>query len=262
VVVGALLRELTRTALAGVLVGIAVLGIGGRVAMRLAALVNPAATGRLTENGNVVGAITVNGTILLVLFGGLLFGLVGSIVWIIVGPWLPGRGLARAVVAAPVAVALSSFLLIAAANPDFRILDNDQLVVGLLVAILAAYGLALPLTDEWLDRRLPDASRSQPAALIAYSAAVFIGAITIFPIVIGVYLSTEQCGCGSAPVPIGMALFVAGLATVVWWYLRARGQPKPPRPLAIVGRGAVLVAVVFGALRLASDVGQIINQPA
>jgi hypothetical protein len=262
VVVGALLRELTRTALAGALVGIPVLGIGGRVAMRLAALVNPAATGRLTENGNVVGAITLNGTILLILFGGLLFGLIGSIVWIVVAPWLPGRGLARAVIAAPLAVALSSFLLIAAANPDFRILDNDPLVVGLLVAILAAYGFALPLADGWLDRRLPDASKSQPAVLIAYSAAVFVGAVTILPMVIGVYLSTEQCGCGSAPVPIGMALFVAGVATVAWWYVRARGQPKPPRSLAIVGSGAVLVALLFGAMRFASDVGQILDLPA
>src|SRR4051795_12956364 len=60
-----LLREIARVGVAGALAGILVLGLGGRVVMRLAALANPESSGFLTENGNAIGVITAPGTIAL-----------------------------------------------------------------------------------------------------------------------------------------------------------------------------------------------------
>ena len=57
-------------ALAGGLAG----GIALRLGMRAVALLDAEATGRLTENGAVVGAITTEGSIFLVMFGAI-FGM-------------------------------------------------------------------------------------------------------------------------------------------------------------------------------------------
>jgi hypothetical protein len=81
------------------------------------------AVGRGTQNGEVIGDITVNGTVALILFGGLSMGLVAGAIWVIIGPWIPGWGILRALVTAIAAVALGTPLLIQGTNPDFAILD-------------------------------------------------------------------------------------------------------------------------------------------
>jgi len=123
---GDVMRDITRGALAGMIAGALVVGPGGRLVMRLAAPVDPDAVGLLTENGNRIGDITIGGTIELLLFGGLLAGLFGSVVWVTVSPWIPGNRWARALLAMPVAVAIFSFRLIEADNPDFRILHPPR----------------------------------------------------------------------------------------------------------------------------------------
>ena len=86
------LRDIARGGLAGMIAGLIVGGLGGRVAMMLAARMNPGATGMFTENGELIGAFTLNGTFALMIFGGLLLGLVAGIVWVVLSPWLPASG--------------------------------------------------------------------------------------------------------------------------------------------------------------------------
>lgn len=255
----AVLRDAFRAALAAGVVGVVVLGIGGRIVMRLAAQLDPAATGRFTENGNRIGEITVEGTLALLLFGGLFSGLIGAIVWVAVAPWIPDRGLRRAVLVMPIAVALSSFMLVESVNPDFRILANDPVVIAMLLGLIAAFGFVLAMSDEWLDRVLPSVARTPPILAILYAVAVLAGAALIFPLVVGIYFSREVCGCGEPPVLLGLAVLAAGGATVVWWAVRTMGNSTPPKWLTIVGGLAVLAAVVFGSLRLATDVGRILG---
>ena len=66
---GEVLRDIARGGISGVAAGIVVSGLGGRLVMRIAALLHPDAVGALTENGNRIGDITVGGTLSLVLFG-------------------------------------------------------------------------------------------------------------------------------------------------------------------------------------------------
>ena len=87
------LRDIVRSALTGLIVGVVVLGPGGRIVMRLAALLDPSSAGRATENGNRIGAITLEGTAVLIIFGGLIVGLAMSVVWVAIQEWIPGRSL-------------------------------------------------------------------------------------------------------------------------------------------------------------------------
>lgn len=260
VMVGVLqvLRDATSGAVAAGILGVLVLGVGGRIVMRLAALLDPASLGRFTENGNRIGTISLEGTLAVIVFGGIFSGLFGGIVWIAVSPWIPGRGVRRAALVIPAAVALSAFSLVESDNPDFQILDNDPLVIAMLLGLVAIFGFALALADEWLDRLLPLASRTSRRLAFGYAAIVLVGAALILPLAVGIYFVPSVCGCSEPPVPIGLALLVAGGATVGWWVARARGRDEPPPALRIVGGLAVLTAVALGTLRVAEEVGRIL----
>jgi hypothetical protein len=239
------LRDIARGGLAGLVTGILVAGVGGRVVMRAAALLVPDAVGRFTENGNRVGDITVSGTLGVVIGVGMFFGLAGATVWVVVAPWLPAGARRRAVLAVPVAVALTSVSLIQASNPDFRILRHDVATVVLLLGLVAVAGLMISLIDSWLDRRLPAANTSAAADGV-YVALSLAGGVLVFPIVVGSYLSEER--------PLGMALVATGLATLVFWVRRYRREPPRPSWLVVAGRGSLIAAVVLGSIALLPDV--------
>lgn len=238
-------RDIARGGLAGLLAGILVAGIGGRVVMRAAALLVPDAAGQLTDNGNRIGDITLSGTLGLVLGGGVFFGLAGAVIWVVVSPWIPGGVRRRAILAMPVAVALTGVSLIQARNPDFLVLRHNVPTVMLLVALVALAGLAIATIDAWLDRRLPAANASGPADGIYLALAVSGGAL-IFPIVVTGYLSEER--------PLGLALVAVGIATLIHWTARYQRRPLVPRWLVVAGRGSLLAAVILGVLALAPDV--------
>lgn len=239
------LRDIARGGLAGLLTGILIAGVGGRIVMRAAALLVPDAAGRFTENGNRVGDITLSGTLGLVIGGGLFFGLAGATVWVVVSPWLPVRAGLRAVVAMPVAIALSGVALVQAANPDFRVLRFDVATVAMLLGLVAIAGLSISLFDSWLERRLPPANASAPADGIYLALAVAGGGL-VFPVVVASYVFEEG--------PLGLALVATGLGTLVFWVRRYRGDPPRPPWLAVAGRASLLSAVVLGVVALLPDV--------
>jgi hypothetical protein len=155
---GEIMRDVTRGGLAGLVVGIVVAGFGGRLAMRLAALVVPSANGAFTENGNRIGEITLAGSAALVIFAGLAAAIFLAVVWVAISPWLPGRRPVRGLVAMPIAVAFGATALINADNPDFVVLGHDPFVVAILLALVAAMAPAMAVADGWFDRRLPHAA--------------------------------------------------------------------------------------------------------
>src|SRR3954452_12277734 len=151
---GPIVRDISRGGLTGLIVGVVGGGIGGRIVMRVSALLVPSSSGAFTENGNRIGDITAVGTLGLMLFG-LAVGVFAGAIWVVVSPWIPGRGLPRAVATMPLAVAVGSTVLIVGDNRDFLILDHHPAVVAVLLGLIAVIGLLFPLVDEWLDRRLP-----------------------------------------------------------------------------------------------------------
>ena len=82
---------LTLAISAGVGAGILAAGAGGRLAMRLLAVTaGPDAQGRITEADQVVGRISLDGTLGFIVFTGLFFGAASGAAYLLVRRWLPG----------------------------------------------------------------------------------------------------------------------------------------------------------------------------
>jgi hypothetical protein len=250
------LRRITAGGLAGAIAGIVVAGVGGRLVMRAAAALNPQATGARTDNGELVGAITLSGSSFLIIINGLLVGVLAGIVWIVVAPWLP-RDRWRLLAAAIAATAIATPLLVQPDNPDFRILDADIPILAMLIGLVALVGLATAWLDARLDRRLPRPRGLLPLGVI-YGVATLFG-LLFLPLAVGFFLSPATCGCFNPPSAIGWALVVVGGATAASWAIRvATGRSESPAALTALGRLGVIAAVGLGAVRVIDDVAQIL----
>ena len=233
-----ILRDIARGGLAGLAVGVVVGGIGGRLAMRLIALLIPESTGRFTENGARIGDITLGGTFAVLLFGGLFAGIFVGTIWVVVSPWLPRSLGLRILAAIPLAISLGAFGVVQGSNSDFLVLGYDPLVVVVLLGLVGLVGASMAVVDAWLDRRLPHPRSSIGTASGVYIAISAIGALFAVGVV-ATFLDT-------ALRPVGIALLVSGVATLRWWYLRYRGADRPPQMLRVLGSGGVIAAVVLG----------------
>ncbi|MEA1902973.1 MAG: hypothetical protein U9N56_05540 [Actinomycetota bacterium] len=87
--IGGRVRWVAVRGLASAVAGLLVLGVGGRLVMLASRLLHPDAAGRITENGARIGEFTVEGTIELILFGGLLSGVFAGVIWVLVKEWIP-----------------------------------------------------------------------------------------------------------------------------------------------------------------------------
>ena len=239
------LREMARGGLAGLLVGLVVGGLGGRLLMRVAAVLEPDAAGLRTENGNVIGAITFDGTLALLVFGGLLTGVIIGALWVVIRPWLPRRPLVRALVAMPICIAMGTTLLIQDTNPDFVILRRSLVVIAALVALVALVGPSMVLAEAVLGRVLPVVRRPGPA-LVAYAVIDVIGGVLVLALVMPLYLLSPL-------VVAGIAFVVAGIASVIHWVGRFRGGADAPW-LAPLARGAITIGTLAGLVVVIPEV--------
>ena len=251
------LRDIVRSALTGLIVGVVVLGPGGRIVMRLAAMLDPAAAGRVTENGNRIGDITLEGTAVLLIFGGLLVGLATSVVWVAIQDWIPGRSLGRALLCMPIAVALTGFQLMRPENHDFRILAPNAPVVVLLLGLVAIAGFAFAVVGDWLDRRLPQPA-PRPTPIVGVYIVLILAGLPVLILAARIFLE-PGFAVRSAPVGAGLALLVTGGITVAAWIARiATRRRDPPRALQLTGTFALTVTVGIGGWLLAGQVGAVL----
>ena len=123
----------------------------------------------------MIGDITLNGTLALMLFGGLGMGLLAGTIWVIVSPWVPGHGLTRALVTAGAAIAIGTPPLIQRSNPDFIFLGHDPIVVALLIGLVGLVGLTIALVDDVLDRFLAPVVRGSRTTMTVYLVVTLIG---------------------------------------------------------------------------------------
>lgn len=245
-VVSEIAREALRGGIAGVIAGGLVAGFGGRLVMRLAALAIPGSAGRATSNGNLIGDITLEGTLGLVLAGAFIGLFVGAI-WVALARWIPGTGVRRALATMPLAIAIGSVGLIEGENPDFSVLQHAPVVVAMLLILVAAIGFVVALADDWLNRVLPGVENASGGRIAAYAVLVVLGAlITVPPVLSSLF--------GDRPLLVGLAFLVSGGATLVWWWLRWRGQTHPPRTLELVGRAGLVAIVILGIVHLVPEV--------
>jgi hypothetical protein len=188
--------------LSGLLVGALVVGPAGRLVMRLLAATSPEAHGRLTEADQVIGTISLSGTIGFFVFVGLPFGLVVALAYALTSFALP-RGIAGGALFGAVLLVLLSGVIdpLREENPDFDLVGPGWLAVlafsamALLTGVLTApiagrVAAALPPPSLWWLIWLLPFGLFLAGALIAFPASlafvvvacgVFVAALLVPP---------------------------------------------------------------------------------
>lgn len=150
------LREVSVAAIAGGLAGMLVGGLGGRVAMRVSgAMSDPSMVGgAVTNNGNVLGEITLQGTFALVIFTGLIPGIAAGLVYAAVRPWLRPLGRWAGLVFGLALLAVLGPLLLEPFNVDFRKFGSPQLNVIMFALLFPLFGIAHQALTGAAERRV------------------------------------------------------------------------------------------------------------
>lgn len=255
-----LVRYVFVVGLAGVMTGILVGGVGGRVVMRLSSLISPdvSGTGVRTEQGFRVGEVTLEGTIALVVFVGIFSGLFGAVYYAVARPWLlrfgQWQGVAFGLLLLLVGSATSD--VFNTDNPDFVILDVIPLTVLAFVALFVLFGVVIAALFGWLDRRLPAVDGSR--WMLGVSAISVLPGLLILPGAMVMLVTEQGCGC-DPPLVAGGAFVALTVITIALWLLRRFGAgPRSARTLVVVGWGALAISVIAGAVRVLSDLAAII----
>jgi hypothetical protein len=251
-----LARSIATVGLAGLATGILVGGIGARVFMRItAAAAADTAQGAVTEADAIVGRITFDGTMAIVVFVGIGAGIAGAVLFAIFRPWLGWagrlRGLAFGVVVFAVASATSDVL-----NPDnfdFALLEHRALVVSMIVALFLGFGLVMEAMFTMLDRRLPPGDAHHRKARSLYGAftglGMVIGALMITPLL----FSRDSCQC-DPPIIASVFVVIAAAGTLVLWASDLGGRSDRSFTVArILGMLGLVGTCVFGLWRAGSD---------
>ena len=223
---------------AAVTSGLTVLGPGGRLVMRLLAVTaGDDAQGRVTEAEEVVGAITVDGTIGLVLFAGLFGGIVLAALALVLRKWLPPTRWGALTVALVFGVLSSTRLEpLRPDNPDFRIVGPAWLAVTTFLALGVLTMLTMTAAAARLSRSLPQVEMR-------------VGAIAPYAILVIV-------------LPLGSILAPAVLGTIVGVLLLRRADFRrvwADRRVLLAGRVAIAAVVLALLPAFVGDVADILG---
>jgi hypothetical protein len=226
---------LTVAVTSGLGAGILAAGAGGRLVMRLLAVTAGAdAQGRVTEAEQLVGRITVDGTLGFVVFTGLFFGLVSGLVYLLLHGWLPAGWVGG--------LAYGALLLVVAGtrleplrrdNPDFDLVGPGWLAVAGFAALVVFHGALVAALAGRLSRAVPVLAAS-PGAIAAHAPLLLLGLL----------------------VPLGLLAAVVGVLVVGASRIpQVVAAVQTPR-LAVVGRVALAVA---GLVLVPGFVSTIVN---
>jgi hypothetical protein len=227
------LRTLAVATTAGVVAGVLVAGLGGRLVMRiLGATSGDTAQGKVTEADEVVGEITAGGTIGIVIFVGLFGGLLTALGFVLVRRWLPTTAGSAGLVAG---ILLLGTIGVGDAmspdNVDFAILRPTWLAVTLIVVVALLFGVTFTALAARLDAGMPTMDR-RLSSIASHASLVVLS----FP-----------------PLVVAAAAYVAGRAA-----LRGRLTPLIANPTARrAGRVVVGAAVVLAAANTVAAIVEI-----
>ena len=144
-------------AASGVGAGILAAGPGGRLVMRLLAVTaGPDAQGRITEADEVVGRISVDGTLGLVVFTGLFVGLITGALYLLVRRWLPaGRAAGLTYGALLLVVAGTRIDPLRRGNPDFDLVGPGWVSVAAFAVLVVFHGVLVAALAGRVSRAVP-----------------------------------------------------------------------------------------------------------
>jgi hypothetical protein len=173
-----------------------------RLIMRLLAVTaGDDAQGRLTEADEVVGRVDVGGTIGLIIFGGILPGLLSGAIYVVFRRWLPSGRLGGVVFGAlHLVIAATRIDPLRPDNPDFDLLGPGWLAVAAFGVASVVHGMAVVAIANRYSHDLPpvastSAERARAfvplgvAALLLAPGLPFILAIVVVGLVITIAAS-------------------------------------------------------------------------
>jgi hypothetical protein len=154
---------------AGITSGIAVAGTGARLAMRLLAVTaGDGAQGRITEAEEVVGEITVGGSIFLVLFVGVFVGVAAAAIYLLIRRLLPQGWLGGLALGAGLLILFGTTQdPLRSDNPDFDLVGPGWLAVLVFTSLALAFGVTLVGFVNRLSAWLP-LPTTEPRVLVRY----------------------------------------------------------------------------------------------
>jgi hypothetical protein len=191
------LRLWSWATVSGIIVGIPVVGLLSRVAMRVLAVTSgDAVQGAFSDDAEKVGQITAEGTIGFVLIAGVFFGAVGGWLYALLRPLFPADRRRRLLASAAVATAIGVSFLVKPNSRDFAILRPLWLVVALFVAIAFLFGLLLPIVAERLRNFYENAPLRFPHVLAFAPMLLLVpGFVGLVPgLVVGVLYAWVRAG--------------------------------------------------------------------
>lgn len=240
-------RRVGIAGIASLIGGILVLGVGGRLAMRLSGAMalasDPATRFMRTGDGFQVGRITIDGTVGLVIFGGVFGSIVAAAFWALLKDRLPTeRQLLWAGIAA---AAIGGNFLVHADNIDFVILQPVWVNVVLYPVLAGAAGVVIVAVDRRLTRRFSSSKTTN--GVLAAVAAFGVSVVLLLVISAGgedAFLAAE----------LGV---LAGVA-VPFWVAESRGK-APARWAVRLAPPAATAVITVEWVRLARSAASILG---
>ncbi len=203
----AVLRAAAVGSISGLIAGVIAGGIGGRVAMRIVALTAGSADqGAFTEAEEVVGVISTEGTIGLIIFVGVLSGLFGGLAYAAMRPWLAAAGPWKGLAFGAVLLATLGWTAIERDNFDFHRFGYAPLNIAMFAALFLLFGLLVAPLYDFFDGCLQPISL-RLSGIAGLLARAFGGLAAVVSILLSVSIGSEALGGEPAS---GVAL-VAGL---------------------------------------------------
>lgn len=229
------LRAVGAAFLAAVASGILV-GLASRLAMKVSALLSPEELIRVTENGNVVGDLTVEGTLALVIFAGIGPAMFAAVLYAATRPWLARFGAASGVIFGLLLLALAGAAVLQPTNGDFRRFGPPLVNVLMFGGLFVLTGmLIVGLTAR--SERLPER-----ALRVAGAIGLAPLALAALSIVIGAAESVIDPTSDEGGTVFRLTLVLVVIALVLRW----RSQTRSAWGLALIGP---LIPGVFAAAR-------------
>lgn len=217
---------------AGVGVGLLVVGVGSRLAMLLLRVTSPErVNGLQSDDDFTIGEVTLAGTYNLLVLGAAV-GLIGFAVYRLVRPWLIGPHWFRRLTIAVGAGAVAGSMLIHADGVDFTVLKPKWLAIGLFIALPALFAVAMGAAVDWVSRPDSWTARGYRRWLIPVVVLACVPFIVLF--------------LAFAAVPVG-----------IWALNRNADLPaevRKVRYLPVVVRAAWLSIALLGLVALINDV--------
>jgi hypothetical protein len=166
---------LTVALLSGAAAGILAAGAGGRLVMRLLAVTAGAdAQGRITEAEEIVGRITVDGTIGFVVFTGLFFGPVSGAAYLVLRRWLPaGQAGGLAFGALLLVVAGTRLEPLRRGNPDFDLVGPGWVSVVAFAVLVVFHGMLVAALAGRVSRAVPLLA-ARPGAIAVHAPLLLL----------------------------------------------------------------------------------------